>query len=296
MVRWMLNFLINWTAMIAVTTGAHAFSERDVRFTSAGQEVVATLATPQGAPAPVVLLLHGFTGSRNELKTEHVPDGVFGYAAQVLAQEGFASLRIDFRGSGESVANLTFAETTFEGQIADAFAAVDYLRGLSEVRGEDIYVVGWSQGGLVAAALSGRGASVDAVALWAAVVNPTETYGDLLGHDTIRRGRQIPADESVMIELPWGAKVQLNGAFFEGIHAIDPALEIATFAGPLFVAQGSRDTIVLPRSAEVWLAAHEGEEQHWRAEMDHVFNTFSDDEMLGDLINATVEFFIQHDD
>ena len=96
--------------------------EAIVTIPSEGSELVATLQTPDGDPAPVVLLLHGFTGVRDELKTDAVPDGVFAYTADKLEEAGLASLRVDFRGSGESTADLSFADTTFEGQIADALA------------------------------------------------------------------------------------------------------------------------------------------------------------------------------
>ena len=145
---------------------AFAADEETISFLSNGQKVIGTLALPEGEPAPVVLMLHGFTGARDELKTDHVKAGVFARTARRLAEQGFASLRIDFRGSGESVEDISFAETTFEGQIADAIAAIGYLKGSDKVQSDDIYMIGWSQGGLVASAVAGRDGGLDAVALW----------------------------------------------------------------------------------------------------------------------------------
>ncbi|XDA96765.1 alpha/beta fold hydrolase [Sulfitobacter sp. LCG007] len=261
-----------------------------------GQPFVGTLALPEGAPAPVVLLLHGFTGSRDELKTDFVQDGIFTHTAKRLADAGFASLRIDFRGSGESLADLDFAETTFEGQIADALAAIDWLAASEKVKGDDIYLIGWSQGGGVAAAAAGRSGALDAVALWAAVADVPATFGAIFGPEAMKLGEAAGAGEPVAVPLPWGGEITLNGSFFDAIATYDPRAEIAAYAGPLFVAQGTLDDTVPPENADMLLAAHEGEEEKWTAEMDHVFNSFTETATLDAMIGATMAFFEAHDD
>lgn len=262
-----------------------------VRLQSNGQEVVATLMRPAGAPAPVVLLLHGFTGARDELASDHVPAGVFGFAADQLARSGYASLRIDFRGSGESTADLQFSDTTFEGQIEDGLAALEYLAGSAAVDGTQIYVVGWSQGGLVASALAGRSGIPRAVALWNAVGTPVQTFGDLLGTEALAEAVAADADAVLPFTLPWGAEIELKGAFFDQVATFDPMAEIAAYAGPLMVAQGDKDTAVLPENGLKYIAAHDGPEQLWTADMDHVFNIFTEAVTLEALVEATVQFF-----
>lgn len=266
-------------------------TEEVVTIASPAGPFVATLETPAGDPAPAVLLLHGFTGSRDELPTEAVPDGIFAHAASLLADAGYASLRIDFRGSGESTSELSYADTTFEGQVADAQAALDYLAGSEAVVGDDLFVIGWSQGGLVATALAGRSGTPDAVALWAAVADPEQTYGDLFGAEKMAAGMAAAPDEPVTVTLPWGADVTLKGSFFDGIESFDPEAEIAAYTGPLLVAQGTLDPTVLPASADLLIAAHEGTEQLWTAEMDHAFNAFATDETLAELVAVTIGFF-----
>lgn len=270
--------------------------ETVVTLKSDGQDMIATLTRPAGDPAPVVLMLHGFTGSRDELVIPSTGQGIFRHTAARLAQQGFASLRIDFRGSGESTADFTYEQTTFEGQITDALAAVDYLNGLDTVDGGDIYLIGWSQGGLVASAVAGRSDQLDAVALWQAVGDVDGTYGGILGAETLARGKAAAADETLTATLPWGAEIQLNGAFFDGIETIDPMAEIASYDGPLFITQGMTDTTVLPQSAAAFIDAHDGAEQMWTAEMDHVFNAFATTDTLDQMIDATAAFFAAHDD
>ncbi len=284
-----------YAAALAAAVSPALADETVVSVPTPGGDVVGTLNLPADEPGPVVLLLHGFTGSRDELKTEFVAEGVFARTAARLAEAGYASLRIDFRGSGESLADLSFADTTFEGQTADALAAIDYLRGLERVDGDDLFLIGWSQGGLVATAAAGRSDVPDAVALWAAPAAPEGTYGALLGAELVAAAAAGDAAATHSVSLPW-AEVELKGAFFDGILDFEPTAEIADYAGPLFVAQGSADTIVPPASADALLAAHEGPEELWRTEMDHVFNVFATDAMLEDLIGATIAFFETHAD
>jgi dienelactone hydrolase len=255
-----------------------------------GQDVIGTLALPDGDPAPAVLLLHGFTGSRDELATDAVPPGVFAHAATRLAEAGYASLRIDFAGSGEATAEMSFAETTFEGQIADALAALAYLQGLDSIATDDLFLIGWSQGGLVAAATAGRSDAFDAVALWNAVATPRGTYAGFLTEETVAAGLAAGDDEAVAVTLPW-AEITLNGAFFDGLETLDPVTEIAAYDGPLFVAQGSLDTTVPPASADLFIASHDGVETLWSAEMDHVFNVFATADVLEEMIAANIAFF-----
>lgn len=269
-------------------------TEERVDLQSGGQPFIGTLALPEGDPAPVVLLLHGFTGSRDELPIPNTEDGVFSRTARLLAENGYASLRIDFRGSGESIANMTFEATTFEGQVADALAAVEYLKSLDRVDGEDVFVIGWSQGGLVASAVAGRSDALDAAALWQAVGDPQATFGGLLGAETMAAGMAAAPDETIKATLPWGAEIGLNGAFFDGIETFDPMAEIAAYSGPLFVTKGMLDTTVLPEASDAFIAAHEGPEELWAAEMDHVFNVFTTTETLDKMVVATVAFFDAH--
>ena len=74
-----------------------------VSFPVDGQKVVGTLELPEGvSKPPVILLLHGVTGKRDEMTIPSVKEGIFARAANAWAAKGFASLRIDFRGFGDS--------------------------------------------------------------------------------------------------------------------------------------------------------------------------------------------------
>lgn len=276
-----------WPRPLPLSDGQAGLSDR-ISYDVEGTPVYGTLTLPPGPPPPVVLLLHGFTGDRDELGIEGVGEGVFRRTARLLAEAGYASLRIDFRGSGESVEGFDFSQTTFDSQIADARAALDWLAEDDRLRGP-LYVIGWGQGGLVAAGLAGDGAPVEAMALWAGIADPQITFATLFGPETLERGVLSEAPTEVI--LPWGVQVTLAQPFFEGILDADPLADIARYSGPLFVAQGSEDATVDPAQAEMWLTAHGGPDELWLREMDHGFDIHEGPERLDEMVAASVAFF-----
>lgn len=251
--------------------------ESEISFSNEGQNIIGTLAMPAAeGPFPVALLLHGFTGSRHELPVVGTEDTMFSRAARWLGERGVGSLRIDFRGSGESEG--AWEDTTFSGQISDVIAALDYLEMAEGVDSGNISIVGLSQGGLVGAAAAGRDARVSNLVLWSAVSNPVMSYGILLGYDTLLAGAAA-GDETLTIVLPWGAETALKGPFFEDIFIVDPVAEIASYGGPLLAITGSRDTTVTPQphAGQVFLDYHDGAEALVVLDGDHIFDVLVGD-------------------
>lgn len=271
--------------------GAAAATETTVEFAVDGQKVVGTLNLPDAAPKPpVILLLHGFTGSRDELEIPAVKEGVFERAARIWADKGYASLRIDFRGNGDSDGK--FEDMTMEGLVKDATAALDFLAASGEIDNDKVAVVGWSMGGAVASTLAGRTTHpIDSVTLWAPGTNMGSALTMLLGPDTVKKALAA-ADQAITAKLPWGAEVPLKRGFFESMYLVDPVAEITRYKGPLLVAVGSKDDVVFPQpaSGQVLLDYHDGPEELWVRPMDHVFNAFTDEKTVDELIGKTAEF------
>jgi dienelactone hydrolase len=286
------HYAVALTALILSTAAPVAWSaEKTVDFRVDGQKVVGTLALPDGVTSPpVVLLLHGFTGSRNELEIPAVKEGIFARAARLWADKGIASLRIDFRGNGDSEGK--FEDMTLEAQVDDALAALDFLAAGGEVDKDKIAVVGWSMGGAVASAVAGRSPhKLTSVSLWAPGTNMGSAIALLLGADTVKKGL-ASGDKPVTVKLPWGAEVPLKSGFFESLYEIDPVAEITRYEGPLLVAVGTKDDVVFPQPAagQVLLDYHDGPEELWVRPMDHVFNAFDNEKTVDELIGKTGDF------
>ena len=91
---------------------------------------------------PFVILFHGFCDDRNEINFVHTE------LSRRLCQEGIASVRFDFAGSGESDGR--FEDMTVSGEVADGLAILDYVRGLDFVDKSRVAIHGLSMGGCVA--------------------------------------------------------------------------------------------------------------------------------------------------
>ncbi len=246
------------------------------------------LTLPEGLEgrAPAMVIFHGFTGQKNEMDIVGVDEALFERTARVFAENGIASLRIDFIGSGESEGK--WEDTTFTGQINDAIAAIDYLSSLPKINPSRIGVIGLSQGGLVAACAAARDQRVKTAILWSPVAVPGFTYTVLLGKDTVLKALNSSFDEPVEATLPWGATTSLKKPFFRELFRVDPIAEIAGYHGPLMVVVGMKDDVVFPqpRTGAMFMDYHSGLEKLVVLDTDHMLGIFGGP---GDLDEAISE-------
>lgn len=170
--------------------------------------LVADLHKPElsdGEKAPLTILMHGFKATRRG----PLLDAIF----NTLASRGLGVLRFDFDGCGESEGK--FSDMTVPKEINDALAVYENASQLPWV--SEIYIVGHSQGGVVASMTAGKLSreKVAALALLAPAavlredairgntqgahydsLNPPETVevapGFTIGRDYITTARNLP--------------------------------------------------------------------------------------------------------
>jgi len=99
-----------------------------------GDPLAASLERPEGAPRAHALFAHCFTCSKDLKAARWITEG--------LVQQGFAVLRFDFTGLGESEGD--FADTNFSSNLADLVAAAEFMRDRYEA---PRLLVGHSLGG-----------------------------------------------------------------------------------------------------------------------------------------------------
>ncbi|GAA4034587.1 alpha/beta fold hydrolase [Hymenobacter glaciei] len=141
----------------------------------AGFDLAGTLTLPTGkGPFPAVVLVSGSgPQDRNETILGHQP---FLVLADYLTRRGFAVLRYDDRGVGQSKG--TFKGTLTTDFTTDAQAAMAYLRTRADIRPHQVALMGHSEGGAIvwqtaaqpggpdlAVSLAGPGLPGDAVLL-----------------------------------------------------------------------------------------------------------------------------------
>jgi cephalosporin-C deacetylase-like acetyl esterase len=252
------------------------YAESIVNFENEGLNIIGTLAMPTTDEAvPLVILFHGFKGERDELPIVNTEEAMYSRTARIFAERGIATLRIEFRGSGESEG--LWEDTTFTGQISDAIVALDFVQTIDGVDPERIGIIGLSQGGLVGASAAGQDARVKSLVLWSAAANPASNFSALLPMELIQQGLALPDGEALPVTLPWGEETSMKRAFFEELFTVDPVAAITAYSGPLLVVVGSRDTTVYPQpqQGQVFLNYHDGEEALVVLDGDHIFDVLA---------------------
>lgn len=257
------------------------WEERIVTFENEGLMLVNSLVLPRANKrCPIILVLNGFAGDRKEVLMPGSNEYFWERISRIFAENGLATLRIDFRGSGDSDGEFTM--TTFSTQISDAMAAVEFIcRKLRrEVFWRSIGILGFSQGGLVAASTASRDDRVDSVVLWSPVSHAPIVYEGLLTKEGIRQGLALPEGDTVTLPIYVDGQyvnwdVPLGKKFFQDIYHIDPVAEInKNYRGPLMTICGRLDPIIWPQPhmSELYLRHHEGFEKMVILDGDHAFN------------------------
>lgn len=278
----------------------YEYDQQIVTFENEGMNMVCTFVVPKTPEKPpIIITMNGFAEDRHY---KIVPDtgGEWFYErlSRILAEQGFATLRIDYRGSGDSDGDFTM--TTFSTQVSDALAAVDYVRKLRRrVNWSSIGLVGFSQGGLVASIAASMDERVDSLVIWSAVASPPITYASLLSSDGIQQGLALPDGGTITLGIYAGdfyyGDIELGKAFFYDLFAIDPIAHIKDYKGPLMYIAGIRDIIVWPqpRAGQTFMDYHDGFEKLVVLDGDHEFDSDYGYETYDQTLYWTAAWFIK---
>jgi pimeloyl-ACP methyl ester carboxylesterase len=284
--------------------GLHYDMEESIMtFTNEGMQLVCTLTIPKaGKSCPVVITLNGFVGGRDEEPIPGTDETVYTRLCRILAGHGIASLRVDFRGYGDS--DGTFDMISFSTQRSDILAAVEFIthRLKRKVDAEKIGILGFSQGGLVATITAAKDERVDSICLWSPPSYPPICYEGLLTKDGIKQGMALKEGESVSLGLYLdgvylGWDVTLGAGFFRDLFSVNPLVELRTYKNPMMVISGLKDNIVWPQPAAsaVFLKYHDGYERLVQIDADHEFDYWDGPvaEKMTDAIYWSVAWFIK---
>jgi pimeloyl-ACP methyl ester carboxylesterase len=254
--------------------------ESIVTLTNEGMTLVCSLTIPGTSHLPpIVITMNGFGGDRNDVEIPGTGEPFFKRFARILAEQGIASLRIDFRGSGDSDGE--YQMTSFSTQISDALAALDYIENnlKHQVNTKSIGMMGFSQGGIVGSTAAAKDKRVDSLVLWSPVASPPHCYQGLLLAEGIKEGLALPDGGWAMFPLYLDGEylywdLPLGKVFFEDLFNIDPVSEIRKYQDPLMVIVGNEDPIVWPQPAkgQLYIKYHEGFEKLVALDVDHAFN------------------------
>ena len=132
-----------------------------ILLSSDGKRITWILHCPEGEQYfPCVVTCHGYHSTKDSDKYVAVGNR--------FCEEGFAVLRFDFRGCGESEGSIE--DSTLSGRVRDLESALRFVRSHTGVSGT-IGLLGSSMGGCVAIVRAAQDRQIGAVATWSTPSN-----------------------------------------------------------------------------------------------------------------------------
>jgi len=247
-------------------------------FENHGQKLFGILHKPAGKlHAPIVVMCHGFGGNKA---------GRFRYyvlLAEKLAEQGIASLRFDFRGSGDSEGNSS--EMTLKGQIEDLHKAIDFIRDDPSIDPTRIGILGRSLGGAVAIKTVCQRNDIKSIALWVPLFS-SQKWKE-------KWGKMQALAEGEKTELRYFNGHMPNKEFLLQFFSLDLREDLQKLSHiPIMHAQGGKDLIIDGNHTQQYALNRE----HAEAETEMLFYPNQDHDLcnieeLQKMIRDTAEWF-----
>jgi pimeloyl-ACP methyl ester carboxylesterase len=240
--------------------------QQDVTFRSGPLHLAGTLTLPDGeGPWPGVLLIPGSGRVDRNENAKKLPIDALREIARYLAEQGVATLRYDKRGVGASEGN--YYDTGFYDNVSDASSALAFLKSHERIRPDLTFLLGHSEGALIAIRLAGTGADVagaillagtarpgDEVMQWQTmqVVNGMHGFNkwliDLL-HMDVQKKQAKQLDKIKHSTKNWYRAqllMKFNAKWMREFLAYNPATDLPNIQVPVLSITGSKDIQVNP--------------------------------------------------
>ena len=268
----------------ALTPG---YVEQTVTYQSGERTVPAVVTLPAGeGPFPAVVMNHGHGGSKDE-------NVGFVGVARALAQAGFATIRMDFPGCGDSEAS--FQDNTMTNMIADSNAGLAYLLDNYPIDADRLGILGYSMGGRIASEIVGAennpykavvllsAAAVDAEVLAPSIFGDLETYNELKA--------AAEKDGFATFTTIYGQTQELSKAWFADMEAGKPLESLAKFTGPVLVLHGDQDVVVTDEMNKAIVSACPAAQEIVVPDADHGYGFYSDQPEVTALVETSITDF-----
>ncbi|TCP21162.1 hypothetical protein EV207_14516 [Scopulibacillus darangshiensis] len=220
---------------------------------------------------PVVILFHGFTGSKTE---SHF---LFVRFARELEKHGMGCVRFDFSGSGESEGS--FADLTFSREVHEGKEILQMVKKLDWADPSKIMLTGFSMGG--------------AVATQVAKEFPDDIHKLCLWAPAGRMNQLAKLYFENNLEMPNGnidlGGLELGRGFYDDLNARDLYDGITAYANPVMIIHGTKDQTVPLEYGQKYIDVYVKNEAkiHLIEGADHVFSKLC---WIEELFDQSVRF------
>lgn len=281
-----MKFRLSWLSLLLLAalmiSACAPIVDTSTRPVTLDGGIAGTVRQPNGAgPFPTVLMLHGFGSTKDEV------GNLYAILADALADQGVASLRIDFRGFGKSDGDT--GATTVGAQVEDAISAYNWLTTQDFVDTDRLGLLGFSLGGGVAMVVAGENPDwFDSLATWSSV-------GDFdvdFSQEPYDAARALAAEHGV-VGMDLGFRtIVLKNEFFTTLKDYDLATLITQYPGAYLAIVGDQDYYAQYAPGFVESSPADPREAFIVPGGDHIYNVFSGDSTNADSVIArTAEWF-----
>lgn len=243
-------------------------NDEQVQIPANGFSLAGTLSRPATKPSPAfrfpaLVLVGGSDPTDRDESIAGIP--IFGQLASALADSGYVVLRYDKRGVGQSGGR---SETTTLADYAeDAAAAVRWLHRRKDVDSRRIALLGYGDGGAIAALTTSRDRGVSALVLVAApgvsgaalVLEQQRHLLALMNIPDAEKQAKTSLQERIqqavisgrgLDAIPADVRRQADTPWFRSYLIFDPGKVMKAIDRPVLIVQGELDAQVAPANAD----------------------------------------------
>lgn len=218
-------------------TPSYAYTEQEVQLNAGMYYVPGILVKPKlpaGTKIPVVVMLHGTASQKNEV------GNLYQRLAVSLAKRGYGSLRIDFAGTGDSLADYKLYNLTTAKH--DTKTAINYLVRQEVFDTDRMGLIGFSQGGLVAQLVAAEDERIKAMVTWSSVVGDGVTVFESFFDKYYAEAKD---NGFAVVEFPWREEpLNFGLQWFNEIKNNTSFTDMKNYQGKLLAVAGTADTLV----------------------------------------------------
>jgi len=184
--------------------------------------------TEPAAKFPLIIICHGFVGSRVGV------DRLFVKAAREFSARGFMVLRFDYSGCGESEGD--YGAGGLDSLVEQTLHVISYALTIADVDPERIILLGHSLGGAVALLTATEDTRIKKLVMWSAVAHPFKDIVNIVGKKGYEEAMQYGRVDYLGYSL--------QDCFFESLSRHHPLKQAKKYHGDVLVVHGNQDDVI----------------------------------------------------
>ncbi|MCB1212822.1 MAG: alpha/beta fold hydrolase [Chlamydiia bacterium] len=235
---------------------------------------------PSEESFPGVVICHGLAGTKVGKHRLYVR------MAETLAAHGIATLRLDFRGCGDSEGS--FLNTSLSNAVEDTLLGLDFLKNHPEIDSSRLSLLGRSLGGPIAVKTAKQFKQISSLVLWAPLFTPKPWLAEWEAHQSHHVNDP---------NAPVWFQGELNSPqMMREIFSLDMQSELTSLIDtPLMIAHSEGDQVIQPDQQALYLQCRQNanaETRDLRLKIgDHHFHDHDEQKQV---IDASLTFLTKH--